>query len=155
MGTKLTLTSPQGLTRLRAEIVPGEHLRKASALTYTGLVIEESLEDRECLRLIRIVSTRVETVGAHHETPWLTHWTLHRIALDDEDAEEVARAFQRDLDSRHPNAWYIDFRNDEWHYIIFKSRIFRVDRENLAEYQAVRRYGLELGIPDGQLDFIP
>ena len=118
-------------------------------------MIEESLEDRECLRLVRIVATRREAVGVHHDTPWLTHWTLHQIAVDDHAIEAVVRALQASLDTAHPDAWYFDLTNDEWHYIVFKTRIFKVDRANLNEYEAVRRFGLELGIPDGQLDFIP
>jgi hypothetical protein len=149
------LTRAAALPTLRANHSPTSISGRYFALTYTGTVIEEGLEDRECLRLVRIVSTRVEAAGNHHATPWLSQWTLHRFALDDGAAEKIALAFQKAIDSDHPDSWYIDFYNHEWHYIIFKDRIFRVERENLAEYQAVRRYGLELGIPDGQLDFIP
>ena len=129
--------------------------RKASALTYTGLVVEESLEDRDCLRLVRIAWTTIEPVSERHQTPWLEQWTLHRIALDDHMAESVARVFQQALDTRHPTHWYVDYRNHEWHYIIFKTRIFKVNLNDIGKYDEVRRHGAELGIPDGQLDFIP
>jgi len=53
------------------------------------------------------------------------------------------------------NAWYADFKNKSFHYIIFCNKIFKVDRSKPGQYNSVTKYGLSLGIPDYQLDFSP
>ena len=57
------------------------------------------------------------------------------------------------LDFEHD--WYADFKNDKYHFIIFRNKVFRVDRNKPEEYEEVKKYGISLGIPDYQLDFSP
>ena len=40
-------------------------------MNYQGVIIEESLEDKDILKGVRILSTKVELVTKKHETPWL------------------------------------------------------------------------------------
>lgn len=46
-------------------------------MSYTGVIIEESLKDKAVLNQVSIVNTKVEPVTKHHKTPWLKQWTLH------------------------------------------------------------------------------
>jgi hypothetical protein len=39
---------------------------------YQGVIIEESLENKEVLKKVKIVSTKVEKVTNEHQTPWLS-----------------------------------------------------------------------------------
>ena len=121
------------------------------ASVYTGVIIEESLENKEVLKSVRIVKTDIERVTDTHKTPWVKQWTMHTVEIPDSDAEGIARVLSRSLDSRHE--WYADFKNAKTHFIIFRDKVFRIERASPAQYQDVVNYGISLGIPAHQLDF--
>lgn len=120
---------------------------------YKGVIIEESLEDKSILKDIRILGTKVEKVTEEHKTPWVTQWTLHTVEIPENQAAEIAEKISKSLDSKH--AWYADFKNDVHHYIIFRDKIFFVDRRSKEQYDEAKRYGISLGIPEYQVDFHP
>ncbi|MEK7584149.1 MAG: DUF5680 domain-containing protein [Patescibacteria group bacterium] len=121
--------------------------------TYRGVIIEESLTDKNVLRQIPIVSTKVERVTDEHQTPWLSQWTLHTIEVPQSRAEAVAQLLSEALDPRH--SWYADYKNDTFHFIIFFGTVFRIERKSKAQYEAARRYGLSHGTPEYQLITFP
>jgi hypothetical protein len=125
-----------------------------SEADYEGIVIEESLEDRSVLHVIEIVSTRVEPITPAHRTPWLSQWTLHTVHVPADRAEAVAEALSKAFDSAHPASWYADFKNDEHHYVIYKDRVFFIDRRNRRQYDEAVTYGVERGLPEHQADFV-
>jgi len=122
-------------------------------MNYKGVMIEESLKDTSVLKNVDIISTKVEKVVKSHKTPWLTQWTLHTVEIPEEKAQEIAIAISKALESEHN--WYADFKNKQFHYIVFKGKVFKVDRSKSDEYEEVKKYGISLGIPDYQLDFSP
>lgn len=122
-------------------------------MSYRGVIIEESLEDASVLKFANILSTETEPAVDRHKTPWVRQWTLHDVEIADDLADDIAVRLSRSLD-RHHN-WYADFRNDRVHYIIFRDKVFKVDRKRPEEYKDVVKYGLSVGIPDYQLDFSP
>lgn len=120
---------------------------------FTGAIIEESLEKKDILSKLKVLSTEVELVTDEYKTPWINQWTLHTVDILEEEADSVAKEISKALDSAH--SWYADFKNDDFHYIIFRNKIFKVDRSKKEQYAAVTDYGVSLGIPDYQLDFSP
>lgn len=68
-------------------------------------------------------------------------------------AEKVADRLSKAISREHNQSWYIDFKNEKIHYIIFPGKIFRIDRGKKEEYEKAQSYGLKLGIPYYQLDF--
>ena len=38
---------------------------------YKGVIIEESLENKDILKDIKIISTKIEPVQEKHKTPWV------------------------------------------------------------------------------------
>jgi len=122
-------------------------------MNFKGIIIEESLEDKSILKnnIIIILKTEVEKVTSEHHTPWIKRWTMHTVEVSENKAMETAEKISRCLDAKHN--WYADYKNKEYHFIIFKKKIFCVKRENRAEYEDVKKYGLSLGIPEHQLDF--
>jgi hypothetical protein len=121
-------------------------------LNYEGVIIEESLKNKDVLKLVEIVSTKVEPVTKEHKTPWLKQWTLHSVKISQDTINEVTKTISKSLE---PNYWYADFKNRDYHYIIFPSKIFKVNSSKPEQYKQVTEYGLSLGIPDYQLDFSP
>lgn len=120
---------------------------------YNGLIIEESIEDNSIIKKLKILNTEVEKVTDEHKTPWIKQWTLHTVEISENQVDNLAKELSEVLDSEHN--WYADFKNDNFHYIIFRNKIFKVDRSKKEQYDEVIKYGVNLGIPDYQLDFSP
>ena len=122
---------------------------------YTGVIIEESLENKDVLKEVRIIATRIKRVTKNHKTPWIKQWTLRTVEIPENKAQRVAEKISAALDSQHALAWYADFKNDTTHFIIFYNKIFIVNRTSRKQYDEATNYGLSLGVPDYQLDFSP
>lgn len=123
-------------------------------MNYQGVIIEESLADKITLASVNVISTDVAPVTPGHQTPWLKQWTLHTIEVPEDKAAALAERLSHAIETKH-QSWYIDFKNDTTHYVIFPSKVFRVDRRQPGHYKAVVSYGVALGIPRHQLDFSP
>jgi len=120
---------------------------------FIGVIIEESLENREILKKVKIIKTKVEKVTEKHKTPWIKQWTLHTVEIAENQADMVAKELCKSLDSQH--AWYADFKNDNIHFILFRDKIFKINRTHKEQYEEATKYGLSLGIPKYQVDFSP
>ena len=122
-------------------------------MNYQGVIIEESLEQADVLNDVRVISTKVEPVTEKHQTPWLKQWTLHTVEIPEGSADEIAREISADLEKEHH--WYADYKNDKYHYIVYRGKIFKVDLQNPILYKDAKQYGIFLGIPEYQVDFAP
>lgn len=120
---------------------------------YQGVIIEESLADKDALKKVKIISTKIEKVTEKHKTPWLLQWTLHTVEIPENEAQKIAGEISQSLDPKHGGSWYADFKNDTNHYIIFRNKIFLIDAHSQEQYDQARQYGLSLGIPEYQVDF--
>ena len=123
-------------------------------MNYSGVIIEESLTDKTVLKDVIIISTEVEPITPEHKTPWLKQWTLHNVEVPEANAEQIVDKISKALESER-TSWYADFKNDDYHYIIFPNKVFKVDRTNPVLYKDAREYGISLGIPEYQVDFHP
>ena len=121
-------------------------------MNFKGTIIEESLADKSILDGIKIHSQEIEEVTPRHNTPWVKQWTLDTIEIADEDADMVAENLSRAFDTTH-TGWYIDFKNDVFHFIIFPNKVFKVVITAPNMYKTVRDYGQTLGIPFYQMEF--
>ena len=122
---------------------------------YKGVIIEESLAKKDVLKKVKIVSTKVEKITDEHQTPWLSQWTLHTVEIPESKAQTIAEEISKSLDYSHNSSWYADYKNDTHHYIIFRDKIFYIDRKSKEQYDEAKRYGISLGIPEYQVDFAP
>ncbi len=120
---------------------------------FNGVIIEESLEDKDVLKKINILKTKIEQVTEKHKTPWIKQWTLHTVEVSENRAGDVAEEISKSLDSKHN--WYADFKNNSYHYIIFHGKVFFIDRKSREQYDKAKKYGISLGIPEYQVDFHP
>ena len=120
---------------------------------YIGVVIEESLENKDILEQVKITNTKIEEVVEKHQTTWVKQWTLHTVEIPENQADKIASQLSKVLDSKHN--WYADFKNDDFHYIIYRDKVFKVDRSKKEEYDEATKYGISIGIPDYQVDFSP
>src|SRR3989344_6350870 len=122
---------------------------------YNGVIIEESLANKDVLKKVKIISTKVEKVTDEHQTPWLSQWTLHTVEVPENEAQVIAKEISKSLDYSHDSSWYADYKNNTHHYIIFRDKIFYIDRKNKEQYDEAKYYGISLGIPEHQVNFAP
>ena len=125
-------------------------------MNYKGVIIEESLDSNEVLKMVKILETKVEKVSEEHQTPQLKQWTLHTVEIPEADADSVAKDISEVIrGGAKGDNWYADFKNDRYHYIIYRGKVFKVDLQNPVLYKEAKRYGISLGIPEYQVDFAP
>lgn len=122
-------------------------------MNYKGVIIEESLENLDVLKGIRILNTEIEPVTEGHKTPWTKRWTMYTVEIPESEADNFAEEMSKSLDSKHD--WYADFKNDKTHYVVFRDKVFAIDRSKKEQYGEVVKYGVSVGMPDYQLDFSP
>ena len=91
-------------------------------MNYKGVIIEESLENKNILKDVKILETKIEEVVEEHKTLWIKQWTLHTVEIPENQVASVAEKISKALDSKHD--WYADFKNDTHHYIIFRDKVF-------------------------------
>ncbi|MFA6404554.1 MAG: NYN domain-containing protein [Candidatus Paceibacterota bacterium] len=120
---------------------------------FKGVIIDESLENKDILKKIEIISTEIEKVTDEHKTPWVSQWTMHSVIIPVKESKEVAEEISKALDSKYN--WYADFKSESHHYIIFKNKVFLIDRKSKDQYNEAKEYGISLGIPEYQVDFHP
>lgn len=120
---------------------------------YIGTIIQESLTDQEILDKLHVVRTVIEEVTPRHKTPWVKTWILHTVEIEEEDAEKWAVWLSEHIDNTHDHPWYVDFKNDKYHYIVFPNKIFKIDLSDPREYKEAKEYGISVGIPYYQVDF--
>lgn len=122
-------------------------------MNYQGVIIEESLENKDILKEIKIIKTNISLVAEKHKTPWVKQWTMHAVEISEDKAQKIATEISKALDAEH--SWYADFKNDVHHFIIFRNKIFFIERTSKEQYDEAKNYGLALGIPEYQVDFHP
>lgn len=120
---------------------------------YAGIIIEESLENKTVLGELSIASTKIVPVTERHKTPWVKQWTFLNVEIPEDEADEIAEKLSKSLETEH--AWYADYKNDQYHFIIYREKIFKVDLKNPVLYKDAKEYGLSIGIPDYQVNFTP
>ncbi len=118
---------------------------------YSGVIIEESLANKQALEGLNIVKQEVEQVTEEHETPWLTQWTCDTVEIPEAEIEAAVQKLSAAIDTEHIGNWYCDFRNDNWHYVVFSGKIFKIDRSKREAYDEMREYALSIGLPEHQL----
>lgn len=123
-------------------------------MNYKGVIIEESLENTNVLKSIKILSTKIDPITEKHKTPRLKQWTLHTVEILEKDVDKVAQQLSQDLENNH-TSWYADFKNKNYHFVIYRGKIFKVDLKNPILYKEAKQYGISLGIPEYQVDFAP
>jgi|SRR3989344_1700197 len=120
-------------------------------MDYKGVIIEESLENKDILKRVEILSTKVEKVTEKHKTPWIKQWTLHTVRIPESEVRTIAEKIGEVLDNKH--SWYADFKNATHHYIIFRNKVSFINRRSKKQYDEAKYYGISLGIPEYQVDF--
>ena len=112
---------------------------------WKGVIIEESLENKDLLGLVKIIGTR-KTVLEREEEKWILNF--HRIELKDGKKDLFVKQAEMSL----TKGWYIHICRNKTMIVIFKGRAFEFEK-NDKKLDEARRYGLSLGIIKEQMPF--
>ena len=110
---------------------------------YKGLIVEESLDDNRILNRFNVIGLEV----TESENP-AERWHIFQVKAGKNDIELLAKHIA-------DKKWYAHFWSDDEILVVFQHKMFAIDRHNdkKGNDEAVK-YGLNLGIPKEQLDFL-
>lgn len=120
-------------------------------MDYKGVIIEESLTDRRIVDELEIVDTYIGKTTARESTPWVDQWTLQTVVIPNDKIDEYVDRLSKFIDKSHASSWYCDFKNNEFHYVVFSNKLFKLDRTKRKDYISMKQYGISIGIPENQL----
>lgn len=106
-------------------------------MKYSGCIIEESLKDKSIIDEFEIIE-EVNDDGIM----WI-------VEIDESRLDDVLPRLQFAIVDAP--VWYCDLKCDDYHYIIYNDKIFKVNRDYGEQYEQAKEYGLKRGIPEEQL----
>ena len=114
-------------------------------MVWKGVIIEESLNDKELLKMVKIVSTKKTTLENQKEKGILH---FHRLGLNDDKKDD----FVKNAELAIKNGWYLHICKDGKMIVVFRNKHFEFT-ENSENLNKAREYGLSIGIIKEQLTF--
>jgi len=109
---------------------------------YHGIIIKEGLKDQLVLSKMKIIGQKKGR-----------KWTLLRVGVDENKANEVFGLVQKSLVTE-PESYYSHFYRNKELVVVFPKRIFRLTPER-ETWQPAIEYGKSIGVPEKELDFKP
>jgi hypothetical protein len=111
---------------------------------YKGTIIAESLTDPEVLNALQVISTRTDidqddSTGA---------WHLYSVAVDRVDIQTIQQCLKRE------GGWYMHFWNGNDIIVVFRDKMFELKHDDKTTWKEAIEYGLSVGVPLEQLDFL-
>ena len=122
------------------------------AKKFTGLIIKESLRDSKILDDKDIIISKVENwdIGERAADFQPKNWTAVFIEGNKDNIEQVAERISETILPK----WYSNLSDDTTEFVIFNKMIFRhCKTRNEDAYEAIK-YGISVGIPEHQLDWM-
>ena len=108
---------------------------------YKGVIIEESLEDNIILNDFNIVGFKITDDVIFSE-----RWHLYTIQASIQEIERISKSIK--------SGWYAHFWKDRNMIVVFKNKLFEFNYDDKSSWQPAVEYGLSVGIPKEQLDFL-
>ena len=112
-------------------------------MTWKGVILEESLENKEILNLVNIIGTEIENLEKENRI-----MTFHKIEVEDENKEEFLQKAMKSL----KRGFYIHIVKDKVMYVLFKEHMFKFSK-GYPELETAREYGKAMGIIEEQMPF--
>ncbi len=104
---------------------------------YKGIIIKESLENKDILDDAHIVESTVSSDGK---------WHMHTVLISLEYLERLAQNLK-------DGTWYAHFWNGREVIAVFKGKTFQFNFDDKNTWEETLAHGRSLGIPEEQLDF--
>jgi len=108
-------------------------------MVWRGVVIEESLEDRSLLKLVKIVKTKESKLEGEEEKGT---WHFHAVDVADKDIDKF---LEKAKGAVRPK-WWIHVVNGDEMIVILRGKVFRHRRGDAASLKEIRGYAASWGI---------
>lgn len=110
---------------------------------YKGIIVEESLDDKSILKDFVVLGSSVTD-----DVNPLDRWHMYVVEVDEDRIEKLSKVIK-------PKGWYSHFWNEEGDIsVIFRDKIFNFGKSDLIGRKEAVEYGMSVGIPVEQLDFL-
>lgn len=110
------------------------------------MIIEESLDDKKPLKLVKIVNTR-QTTLEKEEGKGILHF--HEIEVQDDKKDNFVQV----CGSSIKQGWYIHIVKNGEMVVIFKKKIFSFKKSDKNSIEKAKKYGISMNILREQMDF--
>ncbi len=111
---------------------------------YKGTIIKESLTDPVILKTIKVVSEYSEVNQDNSDDTW----HLYDVEVSQEEIKKLQDYLKRE------DGWYMHFWQGEEVTVVFRDKIFHINSDNKETWKDAVAYGLSVGVPKEQLDFL-
>ncbi|MFA7244642.1 MAG: hypothetical protein WC070_00500 [Candidatus Magasanikbacteria bacterium] len=108
---------------------------------YKGTIVEESLIDNSIINDFEVINSKI----SNDENP-ANRWHLYTVSITYEAIERLS-------DNIKPK-WYMHFWKDKNVIVIFHGKRFEFNYDDKKSWSPAVEYGIEMGIPKEQLDFL-
>lgn len=109
---------------------------------YKGTIVEESLEDSRILNNLDIRGFKISSDEKPED-----RWHLYTVNVSKKEIENLSKYIKS-------GTWYMHFWKGRDIIAIFKDKVFEFNYDNRDTWKEVVEYGLSIGIPLEQLDFV-
>jgi hypothetical protein len=119
----------------------------------SGTLLAESIRVGPELKIDGLVVTKIFRRDFPDEPPGMpTIWTFVEFQAEDSRADELAQKLADVLVAE--GGWYADFGVGDDHVVVFAGKVFRYRKGDEAGRAEATEYGLSVGCPADQLDWI-
>ncbi|MEK6898672.1 MAG: hypothetical protein AABW79_01075 [Nanoarchaeota archaeon] len=108
---------------------------------WKGSVIEESLDDNRIINNLKIIKLKI-TNDKKPKDRWHIYYVL------------ISKNQIKNIQAHLKNKWYAHFWSRDKIIVLFKSKKFILNAKNKATWVDAIKYGISIGIPEEQLDFL-
>ena len=107
---------------------------------YTGIVVEESLNDNRVLNKLDIKKIRISDDEDAED-----RWHMYEVMVEEKEIMELSKHIIGD--------WYMHFWKNREIIAVFKDKTFTFNYDDKNTWNEVLKYGRKIGIPEEELDF--
>ena len=115
-------------------------------MAWKGVVIEESLEDRGLLKMVKVVRSEEATLEGE-EGKGMMH--LQYFELDEANTDKFISMARKAV----KHGWYIHICRGGTMVVVFKGKAFEFTKAQEDAIQRAEDYGASIGILRGQMGF--
>lgn len=116
----------------------------------TGLLIKESLLSLNILEHVTITKEDrwdIDDAAEGQDSVW----NIVYFEFEDSEIDNVTKEISESLKE---GKWFVDFRDNENVYLVFKNKVFKYKKGDTAARKGVEKYAVEIvGIPTTQLNW--
>ena len=110
---------------------------------WQGVVLEESLEDKSMLRMVKIIGTDVSRLEKENRI-----MTFHKVEVENSIKDDYIEKAQKNI----KQGFYTHLCKDGEMTVVFKNKVFGF-RDNDSQLVKAREYGKSIGIIAEQMPF--